>query len=145
WPHAAELPFRRGGFTDGLNRPSVNWNGFYAGGQGGLGTSDMDFTNTTALEVQRLLFGTALLADGKLDTWPMGSPVSVHGNGFGGFAGYNWQWDDIVVGIELNYMHGKFTASQSNVAGRSFTDSTGALDNVIYQATSSANLVASGS
>jgi opacity protein-like surface antigen len=143
--HAADLPFLRGGFTDGLSRTSTNWQGFYAGGQGGLGTSDMDFTSPNATLVQRLLFGTAILADGQLDTWPMGSPVSVHGNGFGGFAGYNWQWDDIVVGIELNYMHGKFFASQSNGAGRIFTDSTGAIDSVYLQTISSANLVDTGS
>lgn len=143
--HAADLPFLRGGFSDGLSRSSTNWQGFYAGGQGGLGTSDMDFTNTTAAEVQRLLFGTALLADGQLDTWKMGTPVSVHGHGYGGFAGYNWQWDDIVVGIELNYMHGKFLASQSNSSTRAFTDGSGALNNLTYVATSSAKLVDTGS
>jgi outer membrane immunogenic protein len=143
--HAADLPFLRGGFTEGLSKTSTNWQGFYAGAQGGLGTSDMDFTNSTGPEVTRLLFGTALLSDGKLDTWQMGSPVSVHGNGFGGFAGYNWQWDDIVVGIELNYLHGKFTASQSNQATRAFGDSSGALDNVTYIAKSSVNLVDTGS
>jgi outer membrane immunogenic protein len=143
--HAADLPFLRGGFSDGLSKTTTNWQGFYAGGQGGLGTSDMDFTNSTSSEVTRLLFGTALLSDGKLDTWQMGSPVSVHGNGFGGFAGYNWQWDDVVVGIELNYMHGKFTASQSNQATRGFGDSSGASNLVTYQANSSANLVDTGS
>ena len=34
--------------------------------------------------------------------------VSTHGEGFGGFFGYNSQWSDVVVGLELNYTHGKF-------------------------------------
>src|SRR5882757_6047956 len=111
--HAADLPFLRGGFTDGLSKTTTNWQGFYAGGQGGLGTTDMDFTNTTSTLVQRLLFNTAILSDGGLATWPMNTPASVHGNAYGAFAGYNWQWDDVVVGIELNYMHGKFGGSQT--------------------------------
>ncbi len=35
-------------------------------------------------------------------------------DGFGGFAGYNSQWDDVVVGIEANYMHGGFRALTSS-------------------------------
>src|SRR5215813_7078355 len=143
--HAADLPFLRGGFTDGLNRTTVNWAGFYAGGQGGLGTTDMDFTKATSPEVQRLLFNTAILSDGGLADWPLGSPTSVHGNGWGGFAGYNWQWDDVVVGIELNYMHGKFGGSQIDQATRNFNDGTGAQNFITYQAIASVNLTDMGS
>ena len=39
--HAADLPFLRGGFTDGLTKSTVNWQGFYVGGQGGLGSQDL--------------------------------------------------------------------------------------------------------
>src|SRR4029079_7914304 len=96
--HAADMPdFLRGGFTDGVSRPATtNWQGFYGGGQGGLGTSDINFAGVTSTVVQRLLFNTAILADGGLANWPVGTKASVHGNGWGGFAGYNWQWDDVV-------------------------------------------------
>ncbi len=143
--HAADLPFLRGGFTDGLSRTTTNWQGFYAGGQGGLGTTDMDFTKATQPEVQRLLFNTAILSDGGVDQWPLGSPASVHGNGYGAFAGYNWQWDDIVVGIELNYMHGKFGGAQTDQQTRNFTDGTGALDSITYQSIAKVNLTDVGS
>ena len=143
--HAADLPFLRGGFSDGLTKTTTNWQGFYAGGQGGLGTTDMDFTNTTSTLVQRLLFNTAILSDGGLATWPMNTPTSVHGNGYGAFAGYNWQWDDVVVGLELNYMHGKFGGSQTVEQTRNFTDGTGAQDFVTYQSTAKVNLTDLGS
>ena len=33
-------------------------------------------------------------------------PKSVTGGAsYGGFIGYNWQWDDVVLGAELNYNH----------------------------------------
>jgi outer membrane immunogenic protein len=143
--HAADLPFLRGGFTDGISRSTVNWQGFYAGGQGGLGTTDMNFSGVTSSLVQRLLFNTAILFDGGLADWPLGSRASVHGSGFGGFTGYNWQWDDVVVGLELNYMHGKFGGSQTDQATRVFTDGTGALDTVTYQAIGKVNLTDVGS
>src|SRR5690606_33702426 len=42
-----------------------------------------------------------------------------------GFVGYNSQWDDVVVGVELSYMHGKFGGSAHDQMGRSFVASDG--------------------
>ena len=44
----------------------------------------------------------------RISEWPIMGKVSTHGEGFGGFFGYNSQWSDVVVGLELNYTHGKF-------------------------------------
>ena len=33
---------------------------------------------------------------------------------YGAFAGYNSQWDDVVVGLEANYIHGGFRAVSSS-------------------------------
>ena len=46
--NAADLPFLRGGFTDGLSSSSVNWQGFYVGGQAGYGSSDENFTGSNS-------------------------------------------------------------------------------------------------
>jgi opacity protein-like surface antigen len=35
--------------------------------------------------------------------------------GYGGFIGYNSQWDDVVIGIEGNYIHGGFRALTSSI------------------------------
>src|SRR5262249_5943816 len=120
---AADMPdFLRGGFSEGLSHTSTNWQGFYAGGQGGPGTRETNSIGPTSSVVPRLLFNTAILPDGGLADWPLGSKTSVHGNGWGGFVGYNWQWDDVVAGLELNYMHGKFGGSQTDQATRIFYD-----------------------
>ena len=41
-------------------------------------------------------------------------------SGFGGFVGYNSQWDDVVIGVELNYTHGNFVRIQTRLQARAF-------------------------
>ena len=47
-------------------------------------------------------------------------------SGYGAFAGYNSQWDDVVVGVEMSYLHGKFggstTASEARSSGTALSD-----------------------
>ncbi|HLZ05966.1 MAG TPA: outer membrane beta-barrel protein [Bradyrhizobium sp.] len=139
--HAADMPdFLRGSFTDGFSHTRVNWEGFYIGGQGGLGTSDMNFTGATRSVAAHLLVNTAVEAGGGVAEWPLGGKVSVHGNGFGGFAGYNEQWDDIVIGAELSYMHGKFGGTSTDSMSRVFGASGGYTDSVTYESTASMNI-----
>jgi outer membrane immunogenic protein len=134
---AADMPdFLRGSLPDGPS-PTVNWRGFYVGAQAGTGTSDMNFTGATRTVAAHLLADTALDASGTVSSLPVGGKISVHGNGIGGFAGYNSQWDDVVVGVEFSYLHGKFGGTQTDSLSRIFTDSSGFTDTVTYQATGS--------
>jgi opacity protein-like surface antigen len=130
-----DLPFLRGSMVDApAARP--NWQGFYVGGQAGYGVSDMNFTNATEGAVAKLLANTAIENQGGVSTWPLLGRKSVHGNGYGGFVGYNSQWDDVVIGIEANYMHGTFGGSDSDSMARAF--STNGVANVVnYQADAS--------
>jgi outer membrane immunogenic protein len=129
-----DLPFLRGAFTDGLTTAKVNWQGFYVGGQAGLGTSDMNFTGATKTIAAHLLFGTAIDNIGGVSSWPLGGKVSTHGNGIGAFAGYNAQWEDVVLGVEFSYMHGKFGGSQTDSMSRFFDAGGGYTDSVTYDA-----------
>ncbi|SHL24522.1 outer membrane insertion C-terminal signal [Bradyrhizobium lablabi] len=128
-----DLPILRGAYTDGLSSPRVSWQGFYAGVQGGFGTSDMNFTGATSSVASHLLANTAIEASGGVSQWPVGGKVSVHGNGFGGFAGYNSLWDEIVLGVEFSYLHGKFGGTQTDSMGRIFKDANGTTDSVTYE------------
>jgi outer membrane immunogenic protein len=114
----------------------VNWQGFYVGGQGAIGESDINFTAATKSIAAQLLSGLAIEETGQVSSWPIGGKVSVRGTGVGGFAGYNSQWDSVVLGLEFSYLHGKFGGSQTDSMGRSFVDSLGYTDSVNYQATS---------
>jgi opacity protein-like surface antigen len=130
-----DLPVLRGAFTEGLTTSKVNWQGFYIGGQAGLGTSDMNFTGATKTIAAHLLYGTAIDNLGGVSSWPLGGKISTHGNGIGAFAGYNSQWDDVVLGVELSYMHGNFGGSQTDSMTRFFDAGGGYTDNVTYDAT----------
>ena len=132
---AADLPFLRGSFQDEPIAPRRMWDGFYLGAQAGVGQSDMNFTDATRTLAGGLLSGTALDAAGQVSSWPLLGKSSSRGDGWGGFVGYNSQWDDVVIGLEMSYMHGKFGGSQFGTMSRSFVDSGGYTNGVTYDAT----------
>ena len=144
-PDLSDLPVLRGTFTDGLSASTVNWQGFYVGGQAGVGTSNMDFTGSTQPVAARLMSGLEMESEQQVSSWPVLGKTSKSGTGFGGFAGYNAQWDDVVLSLEGSYMHGAFGGSQTNSIERFFTLASGYTDNVTYKATSTFNVTDMGS
>ena len=103
-----DLPILRGGFTDGLRTARVNWQGFYIGGQGGYGASDENFNGSTSNMIAALIANNVIQEMGVAQ-WNLGlGKVTHQSSGFGGFAGYNSQWDDVVIGLEASYLHGTF-------------------------------------
>jgi outer membrane immunogenic protein len=135
-----DLPFLRGSFTEGLSSSTVNWQGGYIGGHAAYGTSNMNFTDSTRTVAARLLDGTEMEQVQRISEWPIMGKVSAHGEGFGGFVGYNSQWTDVVVGVELNYTHGKFGGSQTGSMSRIFTLPSGYTDSVTYEGTARINI-----
>jgi opacity protein-like surface antigen len=128
-----DLPILRGSLRDGL-RPA-RWQGFYVGGQAGTGSSDMNFAGTTQDMVAKLLVNTTIENTGQVSDWPVMGKKSQRGNGYGGFAGYNAQWGDTVLGLEASYMHGDFGGGDSGTMSR-FFDGGGYTNFVDYTATS---------
>ena len=117
-----DLPVLRGSFVDGLNSSRVNWRGFYVGGQAGYGSSDENFKGSTKDMIASLLENTAIESEMQVSQWDLGmGKQSSRSAGFGGFAGYSWQWDDVVLGLEASYLHGNFggssTGARALVAG----------------------------
>lgn len=137
---AADLPILRGALPDTYGPRVVNWEGFYIGGQAGVGESDMNFTGATRDVAAHLLANTSIESGGSVSSWPVGSKASARGDGFGGFAGYNSQWDDVVLGVEASYMHGKFGGTQTESMGRVFTDGQGYTDDITYTSTATMRL-----
>jgi len=112
----SDLPILRGGLTEGLNNSRVNWDGYYVGVQGGYGSSDENFNGSTSTMTAAVLANTLIESQMQVSSWNSNlGKQSSRSSGFGGFVGYNSQWDDVVIGVEASYMHGKYggTASSS--------------------------------
>lgn len=111
-PDWSDMPLR-GAMTDGLSRGSVNWQGAYVGGQVGYSSANMNFSQSTQSLTNYMLQNIAL--GSTVAGWTLLGTTSPVSAGFGGFVGYNAQWDDTVLGIEANYTRlGNLTGSQSN-------------------------------
>src|SRR5436305_12033914 len=117
---AADVPdFLRGSLVPSVAaRP--NWQGFYVGGQASYGAADMDFTNSGQDLLKKLLNNVDVEQQFNISSWPLQTKTSTQNNGFGGFFGYNAQWTDVVAGVELNYIHGKFFNFNSGSQSRTF-------------------------
>jgi opacity protein-like surface antigen len=105
-----DLPILRGSYVDGLTTSRVNWQGFYVGGQAGYGSSDEKFAGSNA-NMLAVLLDHNVIQQMQVSQWNLGlAGQSAHSSAFGAFAGYNWQWDDVVVGLEASYVHGRSAA-----------------------------------
>jgi outer membrane immunogenic protein len=98
-----DLPVLRGAFTDGPIAATVVWEGYYIGGQGSYGSI-----------TSKLRSGNGLPSAFVPPAWQPSGQLNGENGGGGAFAGYNSQWDDVVVGIEANYLHGGLRASSSS-------------------------------
>jgi outer membrane immunogenic protein len=96
-----DLPVLRGALTDGLSASTVNWQGAYVGGQFGYSSGNMDFSNATS-SLTSFMFQNLALGS-TVSAWTLLGKSSPTSTSFGGFVGYNAQWDDAVLGIEANY------------------------------------------
>jgi outer membrane immunogenic protein len=115
-----DLPILRGAFTEGLTTTRVNWQGYYIGGQGDYGS----ITSKLPPGINGDMQSTFVPPAGVNYNWqPLGQAHSING-GYGAFAGYNSQWDDVVVGVEANYLHGGFRAFSNSTGKTYFPDLT---------------------
>jgi outer membrane immunogenic protein len=83
----------------------VRWDGWQAGLLAGYGNMNADFGNSTSSLVGFILRNSTLEAEGAPSTWTALPSGSTNGFVFGGFVGFNMQWDQLVVGWDLAYKH----------------------------------------
>jgi outer membrane immunogenic protein len=105
---AADLDVLRG--TDTVGPATfTKWSGFYFGGQAGYSNTNADFTKATSPLVANSLVELELESVIDPSSWRTLGNGSSNTTGYGGFAGYNTQWQDLVLGLEANYTHSPVT------------------------------------
>lgn len=107
-----ELPTLRGTSPFVPAAPKVmRWAGFYVGGQVGGGSANMNFAGATEGLIAHLLRETALENEQRPSEWDVLGKASTGGSFGGGFVGFNSQWEDAVLSLELHYNKSRFFAN----------------------------------
>ncbi len=108
--HAADMPDYplRGSFSEGFSSSRPLWQGFYVGGQAGQSwlrvkppagyNADIEAAYTVRSGIPPSIAGALPAAEGRKVA-------------YGGFVGYNSQWEDVVVGLEANYLHSDISST----------------------------------
>jgi outer membrane immunogenic protein len=113
------------------SEPTVHWGGVYGGVQGGYSSAVMNFSNGVGPLVADVLRSSSLAAD--VSDWAVLGSISTVRENYGGFVGYNTEWDNVIVGLEVNYNRFSLTGATSSSVTRIFTDNTAAPPNTTYQ------------
>src|SRR5687767_10552880 len=84
------------------------WDGFYFGGHLGYGSATMDFAGATESLIQHMLRTTHLENQQRPSEWGVLGKAYSSNSSYGGFVGYNTQWQDTIVGIDIHYSRSDF-------------------------------------
>jgi opacity protein-like surface antigen len=97
-----------------------NWGGYYGGGQFSYGDANVNFAHATQPLVSFSLRELTLEQVVAPSTWQVLGKTGQDAIGYGGFFGYNMQWQDMILGVELNYTHTalKVVSSETPISRR---------------------------
>ena len=122
---AADMPDFLRGSLSGQSAPTRNWSGWYAGGQIGYSSANMDFSQSL-VGLTNFIFRDSVLEipTSQLSTLGKANPPAT---GFGAFVGRNYQWDDLVFGVEANYnyINSLVGSSSSSIGPLAFVNPPG--------------------
>lgn len=106
------------------SEPSYRWAGFYGGVQGGYSSSVVNFGPAAGPDIAFILRQTAIEQDEQISQWPvLNGDRHPQSTSYGGFVGYNFEWENVILGVEADYLHLSLSGSSSGGLTRSFTDS----------------------
>jgi outer membrane immunogenic protein len=124
----------------------TRWEGFYAGGQASFSSGNTDFSKATQPLLANGGQQLALVNLAHVDQWtPLNSNANATATGFGGFVGYNTQWQDLILGIEANYTHAPFTTVATNTRINRVLSVAGDVDSVNVSGSGSLSITDFGS
>ena len=118
-----------------ISQPGGNrWDGVYFGGHVGATYSGADFSGATKDLVGTILRESTFNSVFNVPDWRVLSKADTSGSSFGGFIGYNVQWDGAILGIEGTYNRTSLAMASTDAIGRI---PAGSPDSVFINATAS--------
>jgi outer membrane immunogenic protein len=112
-------PILRGSTVEEVSSPSyARWDGFYVGGHVSYLSGGADFSNATQPLVSYILRNTTVDNVLGVSSWNQLGKQDSSGNGFGVFFGYNTQWDDVVLGLDVTYVKASLNMASSDSMSR---------------------------
>jgi outer membrane immunogenic protein len=130
--------FLRGSLSGG----PVRWDGVVMGGQVGYSSMQSNFGNSTSTQIAYILRNSTLENEAAPQNWTTLPNKLTNARSFGGFIGYNMQWDDLVLGGDIGYNRmSKAENISADSINRIVATSDGVSHNVTIQASSSIKLI----
>lgn len=141
---AADMPddsWLRGSFTE--DSPGyVRWDGLQIGAQIGASNMNADFGNAGSDQIAYILRNTTVQNEFMPSAWTTLPNVTTNSSQYGVFVGYNWQWSELVIGVDAAYNKpSKLEASASDSIARQVITSDGTTHNVYINSAASLKLV----
>jgi outer membrane immunogenic protein len=90
------------------------WAGIYIGGQVSYSDAGGDFSKTTQAPLAFALRELTLENEQQPSSWPVLGQANHSAAGFGGFAGYNTQFERLILGVEANYDQANLSLNAPN-------------------------------
>lgn len=126
----------------GTISPPMRWDGVNFGVQLGVSNMNTDFGNSTSDLVAYSLRNTVVENEFAPSNWTALPANTTNGRQYGIFLGYNWQWDELVIGFDAAYNRpSSLKASASDTISRQVVTSDGVNNAVTITAQSSLELV----
>ena len=120
----------------------MRWDGVNFGAQMGLSNVGTDFGNGTSSIVAFILRNSTLEDEFAPSNWTTLSSDTTNGRQYGAFLGYNFQWDQLVLGIDGAYNRATtINSSATDSITRIVTTSDSVQHNVTIDASSSLTLI----
>lgn len=120
--------------------PVVDWNGIYLGGHGGYSSAHSGFKNAYRPLVANELRDPFTELELNALSMLASRGGSTDGASYGAFIGFNYQFEETVVGIEADYIRFDRKAVTSDSIVSSSTDSLGYLNTVNLSGSASARV-----
>jgi opacity protein-like surface antigen len=97
------------------------WAGVYGGVHASHNSSGMNFSEATQDLIAFILRETAIESEHRVSEWPLLGKANVSNVGYGAFFGYNSQWDNVIVGLDVTYTRSQLSGSSADSIGRMIT------------------------